>query len=219
MRIGARTLGWAGMAVLALVLAGQAQEADGSRFVVDGTRLIFDTEIEGDEYPDEIVNADIDRFRAALADNPDVTELELNSSGGSVYAGQELAWIVMDYGLNTLVVGECTSACVDVFLAGSRRRMALGSKIGFHRRHWSPEAVASYYDDQREDFGWDSPFDYGSWIYDDTQQEIFEHLTYMIDRGVAPAFAVRTMQPEAADVWYPNRLQLMAGGVLRETVD
>ena len=200
-------------------MAGQALETSGSRLVVDGTRLVFDTEVENDEFPDEIVNEDIARFRAVLADNRDVTELELNSSGGSVYAGQELAWIVMDYGLNTRVVGECTSACVDVFLAGARRRMALGAKIGFHRRFWSPEAVASYYEERRADFGWDSPFDYGSWIYDDTQEEVFEHLTFMIDRGVAPAFAVKTMRPDSSDVWYPNRLQLMASGVLREAAD
>ena len=215
MRTQARTAGWALVAVLVTAVAAQAQA--GARFVVEGTRLIFDTEIEDDAQSDDIVNDDIARVRTLLQSNPDVTELQLNSSGGSVYAGQEIAWIVMDYGLDTLVVGECTSACVDVFLAGARRRMALGSKIGFHQRYWSPDAVASYYEDRRADFGWNSPFDYGSWIYEDTQEEIFEHLTFMIDRGVAPGFAVRTMRPDSDDVWYPNRLQLLASGVLRET--
>jgi hypothetical protein len=200
------------------MVAGQAFEADGSRFVVDGTRLIFDTEVESDDFPDEIVDEDALRLRAVLSDSPDISELDLNSSGGSIPAGQELAWIVMDYGLDTLVVGECTSACVDVFLAGERRRMALGSKIGFHRGAWSPESVASFYEEARGDFGWDSPFDFGSWIYEDTQQEIFEYLTFMMDRGVAPAFAVMSMRAEADDMWYPNRLQLMACGVLREAV-
>lgn len=214
-----------GLAVLmcvCLAIRAQALEPAPGRFAVEGTRLIFDTEQPNDTHPDqpdEIVIADVDRLRQMLATHTEVTELQLNSSGGSIYASGEMAWIVLDYGLDTLVVGECTSACVDLFLAGGRRRMTLGSKIGFHRRSWSPEAVANYYDEQRQEFGWNSPFEYGSWIYQDTQAEVFAHLTYMLERGVEPGFAIKTLSPGAKDVWFPNRLQLMTAGVLRETVD
>lgn len=186
------------------------------RLRVEGQKLIYDTENVSDDEPNEIVVDDIEAFRELLKDHAGVDELQINSSGGSIYASGEIAWIVRDYGLNTIVVGECTSACVDVFLAGSRRRMTLGSKIGFHRRSWSPDSVEGYYEDQQDHFEWESPFEYGSWIYEDTQREMHVHLATMLDRGVDPEFAIETLRPPVSDVWYPSRIRLMAAGVLRE---
>lgn len=38
----------------------------------------------------------------------------------------------------------------------------------------------------------------------------------MAGRGVDPAFAIETMKVEPDGEWYPSRLELIAGGVLRE---
>ena len=187
-----------------------------TRLTVKGDTLYFDTENVGEDDAGEITNEDIDRFREILQANPEVTELQLNSGGGSIYASSEIAWIVTDVGLNTTVDGECVSACVDIFLAGQRRRMTLGSKIGFHRRYWSPDSVESYYDDLREGQGWDTPFVFGSWIYEDTQREMYEYLSYMVSRGVEAGFAIETLQVDSSDEWYPSRLRMIAAGVLRE---
>lgn len=197
-------------------LALMAKEPLPEKFSLDGGVLTYDTEtvVKGDDA--EITNDDIDALRDILSGHPDVTELRLNSSGGSVYAGEEMAWIVIDYGLDTVVSGECVSACVDVFLAGERRRMMLGSKIGFHQRSWSPDSVKNYYDSWSEDEGWDTPFDFGSWIYEDTQSEIYEHLSYLVERGVEARFAIETLRVEAGGEWYPSRLKLISAGVLRE---
>lgn len=195
-------------------LPGQALTAVSGRIEVQGDVLIYDTEkVNGDIRPD-----DIDQLKDALRSNDQIKVLRLNSGGGSVYAASEMARIVMDHGLDTHVDGVCISACVDVFLAGERRRMTLGSKIGFHQRSWDSEAVERYYHTWREDEGEATPFDFGSWIYGDTQSEIYEHLTYMVSRGVEPAFAIKTLKTEASDEWYPTRLQLVAAGVLREEV-
>lgn len=201
-----------------MALAGQAAALDpgATRLTVKGDTLYFDTENVGEDDAGEITNEDIDRFREILQANPEVTELQLNSGGGSIYASSEIAWIVTDVGLNTTVDGECVSACVDIFLAGQRRRMTLGSKIGFHRRYWSPDSVESYYDDLREGQGWDTPFVFGSWIYEDTQREMYEYLSYMVSRGVEAGFAIETLQVDSSDEWYPSRLRMIAAGVLRE---
>ncbi len=184
------------------------------RFEVSGEILIYDTEkVEGDIRQD-----DIDQFKEALRGNSQIRELHLNSSGGSVYAATEIAKIVMDHGLNTLVDGMCISACVDVFLAGQRRRMTLGSKIGFHQRSWDPASVEKYYHGWREDNDGATPFDFGSWIYGDTQSEVYGHMTYMVSRGVEPGFVIKTLQAVASEEWYPTRLQMIAAGVLREEV-
>ncbi|OIQ27665.1 MAG: hypothetical protein BM562_14435 [Alphaproteobacteria bacterium MedPE-SWcel] len=189
---------------------------ENSRLFVSETTLVFDTETGEENQPGEIVVEDIEGFRTLLSAHPAVTEVRLDSGGGSVYASSEIAWIVADYGLNTTVQGECISACVDIFLAGARRQMTRGSKIGFHRRSWSPNSVESYYTDLRESRGWDTPFVFGSWIYEDTQREMYDYLNYMVDRGVDPGFAIKTLQMDPGDEWYPSRRTLVAAGVLRD---
>jgi hypothetical protein len=204
------------VALVALSGPALARKGSDKRLYVDGATLVFDTESVSKGQPGEIVVSDIDLFRSMLQERSGIETLRLNSSGGSVYASSEIAWIVSDYGLHTQVDGECVSACVDIFLAGARRQMTLGSKIGFHRRSWSPEAVEGYYNDLRENQGWDTPFVFGSWIYADTQREMYEYLSYLVERGVEAGFAIETLQVDSGDEWYPSRLQLMAAGVLRE---
>ncbi|EBA18242.1 hypothetical protein RSK20926_11004 [Roseobacter sp. SK209-2-6] len=192
----------------------QAKEVKYAKFEVQGNVLIYDTEKNNDEIRDE----DISELERMLKRHSAITELRLNSDGGSVYAGSEMASIIIKHGLDTHVDGECISACVDVFLAGARRRMTLDSKIGFHQRSWRAEAVQNYYRQWRKRRKWATPFEFGSWIYSDTQTEVFEHLEFMLSRGVDAAFAIRTMQAEPSEEWYPSRLELIAAGVLREEV-
>ncbi|MGR3760309.1 hypothetical protein ACUXV3_09305 [Roseobacteraceae bacterium NS-SX3] len=199
-----------------LPLQAAAREPLPQKFELRGDVLVFDTETGISGEPAEITAEDIAAFRQVLEDNPGIRELQLNSSGGSVYAGEEIAWIVMDYRLNTLVAGECVSACVDIFLAGERRRMTLGSKIGFHQRSWAPQAVHSYYREWRGRENWATPFEFGAWIYQDTQQETYGRLSYMVSRGVDPGFAIETLKTAPDGEWYPSRLALTAAGVLRE---
>lgn len=209
----------ASLTLLCLAAPALALDPAISRLKVKGETLYFDTENATDTEAGEIVTEDIDLFREVLQANPQVTELILNSGGGSIYASSEIAWIVTDVGLDTTVDGECVSACVDIFLAGDRRRMTLGSKIGFHRRSWSPDSVESYYEDLREGQGWDTPFVFGSWIYEDTQREMYEYLSYMVSRGVDAGFAIETLKVDSGDEWYPSRIEMSAAGVLREATE
>ncbi|OIQ43728.1 MAG: hypothetical protein BM558_10685 [Roseobacter sp. MedPE-SW] len=191
-----------------------AKESLSEKFEVKGSILIYDTEKNNGE----ILDDDIRALKLSLRKNTEIKELQLNSSGGSVHAGTEMAQIVMKYQLDTYVEGECTSACVDVFLAGNRRHMARGAKIGFHQRSWASEAVQRFYRSNRNRNRWDTPFEFGSWIYADTQAEIHAHQLYMVSRGVDPGFVVTTLQAGAHDVWYPTEQELVAAGVLREAV-
>jgi len=191
-------------------------ETLGLKFWVQDTTLVFDTEskVNGDEA--EMTVRDIKRLLAMLTDNPDITELELNSTGGSVFAGDEMARIVIDFELNTVVSGECSSSCVNVFLGGKQRRMYLGSKIGFHERSWSASAIKDYYQTNRASNKWETPFDFASWSYKDTQAEIHKDLVFFIDRGVDPGFAIRAKRVRPSGLWYPGRLELRHSGVLRD---
>lgn len=210
----------AALAVLLIALprAVMAQEDDPgmAKFSFEGSTLIYDTEttVEGEEA--EITLPDIDRLRQVLRGNEGIRVLELNSTGGSVFASEEMARVVLDFELDTVVSGSCVSSCVNIFLAGKSRRMLLGSQIGFHRRHWSAGSIEEYYNSQREAREWDTPFDFASWVYEDTQAETYQHLAYMVSRGVDPGFAIRTKSVTNDDEWYPTRLELFRAGVLTE---
>lgn len=205
--------------ILALLVAAPpvcADDRNASRFQVLGDTLVYDTDVAENEDEAEIIKGDIDEIRQLLRDNDQITTLDLNSEGGDIYAADQIGRIVMDFELDTVVSGICSSACVTVFLAGETRRMRLGSSIGFHQTSWSPQAIERYYDANREQQGWSTPFEFGSWIYRDTQAEVHSTLRYLVDRGVDPGFAIDVIGIDNSDVWYPTRFQLLRGGVLRE---
>jgi hypothetical protein len=208
-------LSLAGWFTLSAGLA-MAEEPGSDKFAVQGDRLIYDTENAQSSDENEISDDDVDLLLSALQKTPGIKTLELNSQGGSVYGATEMARIVTDFGLDTIVSGECFSSCVTLFLAGESRKMMLGSKIGFHQTRWPPEAIKNYYDNLAEDEGWETPFDFAAWVYEDTQTEVFDDLTYMIARGVDPGFAIRTKGVRNDEKWYPTRLELVQAGVLRD---
>ena len=182
------------------------------KFELRGATLVYDTETISNT---EIDSEDVDHLLAILRANDGLRMLELNSSGGSVWAGREMARIVIDFGLDTIVHGECSSSCVRVFLAGKNRQMTLGSKIGFHQPFWSAANMQSYYEQWREQDGWATPFEFSEWVFEDTQREFHEDLTYMISRGVDAEFAVKSKGIPNSDNWYPSRIELSVAGVLR----
>ncbi len=192
------------------VLAGPDE-----KFSLQGSVLFYDTEAASVRDDREVANDDIDVMKRHLRDTPGVRTVKLNSTGGSVWAGNEMARIVMDFDLSTVVDGECSSSCVTIFLAGRTRTMTRGSKMGFHQRSWSSSAIESYYDRWREDENWADPFEFASWVYQDTQTETFKDLTYMISRGVEPEFAIETKRYRSG-TWFPTRSELIDAGVLRD---
>lgn len=202
--------------LIALLPATASAEAAGSpasaMLRVEGNVLVYDTETGLED--GEITHDDIGRMRELLRDNPAVTLLRLNSGGGSVYASEDMARVVMDFDLDTEVDGTCTSSCVVVFLGGKSRTLTRGSTIGLHSRWWSPEDIASYYEDNKAEEGWSTPFEMASWIYEDTQAEIHRSLAYVVSRGVDPRFAIEMHAPRE-QMWYPARSELEAAGVLR----
>ena len=194
------------------VIAG---EADG-KFQIAGDRLILDTESVAEGLVDQIEASDADDLLRLLQAHPEIRVVELNSTGGSYWAGRRMADTIIDFDRDTHVNGECSSICTRVFLAGTRRTMSRGSRIGFHQFWWSPPSIERYYADKAESEGWNSPFEFAAWIYTDPQSEIHENLIYMVRRKVDPVFAIETLKTPPDDLWYPYRIRLLAAGVLTE---
>ena len=118
--------------------------------------------------------------------------------------------------VGTHVEHACESACVTIFLAGTRRSLALGGKIGFHKGYWEAESIKEYYESEKDYYEWSNPFDMASWLYEDTQAEVFSDFEYLLERGIEPKFAIQTLRAESDGMWYPRRKELKAAGVLVE---
>jgi len=191
-------------------------EKGAEKFSITGNVLTYDTETNIDKDHDAVEVADVDVLRALLKANPNITQITLNSSGGGYYAGFDMADLIIDYGLNTHVAGECISSCAFIFLGGAKRTMEKGSKLGFHNNSWAASSIEEFYNNKKTRYNWSTPFDLSSWLYQDTQEEVFTELEYFLERGVDARFAIQSIRDRGDDIWYPRRRELTRAGVLRE---
>ena len=153
------------------------------KFSIDGDTLIYDTSKSSDEALAEINWEDSDILAQMLLDNPDIKTLQLNSLGGLIEAAVYMSDIIIDYELNTHVVGECSSSCAILFIAGERRTIKRGSWLGFHQGSWDKDSIKEHYEYNKEEYGWTNEFEHSSWIYKDTQKQIFRDMEYLIERN------------------------------------
>ena len=66
------------------------------------------------------------------------------------------------------------------------------------------------------DFGWDDEFDFAEWAYSDAVNDVVVELRFMLERGVDPGFAIRTLDAIPDGMWFSSRTEMEAAGVLRE---
>ena len=186
------------------------------KFLIDGDTLIYDTFKVSDETQAEINWEDSDVLLQILSENPNIKTLQLNSLGGLIDPAVYMSDIIIDFELNTHVVGECSSSCAILFIAGEKRTIQRGSWLGFHQGSWDKDSIKEHYEYNKAEYGWANEFEHSSWIYKDTQKQIFRDMEYLIERGVEPLFAIKTMKADNEDMWYPRRKELEAAGVIRE---
>ena len=186
------------------------------KFSIDGDTIIYDTFKATDETLAEINWEDTNVLAKILSENSNIKTLQLNSLGGIIDAAEYMSDIIIDFELNTHVVGECSSSCAILFIAGEKRTIQRGSWLGFHQGSWDKDSIKEHYEYNKAEYGWANEFEHSSWIYKDTQKQIFRDMEYLIERGVEPLFAIKTMKADNEDMWYPRRKELEAAGVIRQ---
>jgi hypothetical protein len=205
------------MLTLAVTIISVCNIATASeKFVIDGSTVIYDTYAASDEYEQEITWDDVDELEGLLKSNTNITKIELNSGGGIIEAAVFMADLIIDFELDTNVNGTCESACTLIFLGGEKRTVERGSWLGFHQSYWDAPYIQEFYERNKESDGWSNPFDFASWLYENTQQEVLRNLEYFVERGVDARFAIKTMRATSDDMWYPRRKELEAAGVIFE---
>ena len=70
--------------------------------------------------------------RAALDAHPEISTIRLESPGGRAAEGLALGRLILDRNKDTLVTGECSSACVSAFAGGARRSIGRHARLGLH---------------------------------------------------------------------------------------
>ena len=186
------------------------------KFKVEGEVLHYNTELAVKEIDRGIQEKDADKLLKTLKNNPKIKTIHLTSWGGLISTAVEMADIIIDFELDTHVKEICFSACPLLLVGGETRTLERGSKIGFHRSSWKSDSMKSFYEDKetREIYGWKNEFDFSSWVYDDSQEEIYSQFKYYLERGVSPSFVIETMKARSEDGWYPRRKDLLEANVI-----
>ena len=131
-------------------------------------------------------------FEVALAENPQIRQVVLNSEGGRVFAARGLARLIREAGLGTHVDVLCASACTLAFMAGDTRTMTATARLGFHGyRNLSPIKTL-----------------------DDRAEERVDRDAFLA-AGVAPDFVAAMFEPSPDDIWFPPHDTLREAGVLQ----
>ena len=188
------------------------------KFKVDGEVLHYNTELAVEEINRNIMDEDVEVLLKTLKDNPNIKTINLTSWGGYISAAVEMADIIIDFELDTHVKEICFSACPLLLIGGEKRTLERGSKIGFHRSYWSSDSMRDFYEDKetRENYEWDNEFDFASWVYDESQEDIYSQFKYYLERGVSPSFVIETMRARSEDGWYPRRKELLEAYIITQ---
>ena len=71
-------------------------------------------------------------LEALIDKNPDVTDIVLESRGGSPFEARGVARVIRHHRLDTHVAADCFSACTLAFIAGETRTLGSDGRLGFH---------------------------------------------------------------------------------------
>ena len=188
------------------------------RWTVNGMELALDTNVPYADIPNstELVPRDVTEFKLYVMENPQIDTVVLTSTGGYGPASWEIIDTILEFGLNTRVVGECLSACAHIFLAGTTRSLEPEASLGFHRPYIIGSEERAYYMANREARGWQDEFDYVEFIYDVGLSDMLQMVNFMNERGVSLSFIQEAYSYDSYSMWEPDPTVLFKSGVLTE---
>lgn len=126
---------------------------------------------------------------------PTIEVIHLNSVGGRLREGYDIARLIQSRGLKTYTATDCASACTIAFLGGRERLLGSKARLGFH----SASIGGVDQSRMRE-------------INDDIRRTLERH-------GVPEAFIQRALATPADGMWYPRQVELVAAGIVSRIVD
>ncbi len=138
--------------------------------------------------------------RAIIATQPNIKSVVLQSHGGQIYEGRGLARIFTEFGLDTYVYEECSSACATAYIGGRERYLGENGKLGFHQYKLDTSAYTRFI-----------PF------YD-LRVEQERDLALFKSRGIDHSFLGKMFDQPASRIWFPDSITLRNAGVVNHRV-
>lgn len=138
------------------------------------------------------------QVEALLWRHRDVQGVVLSSDGGQVYEGRGVANLIVRHGLDTYVFETCKSACTTAFIGGATRTLGPNGKLGFHQYRLDAEFV--------------NP------LVDAGAEQEKDRRFYAI-RDIDPGFLRRVFDRPHNEIWFPDRDELLAAGVVHRFAD
>lgn len=135
-----------------------------------------------------------------LDEEKSVRSLLLESTGGNIYEARGIARLVITHGLDTHIDGECSSACTVIFISGRSRTMADTARLGFHQYRLDTSGYRQGVYMPSLDIGKEQERD----------RSFFER------QAIAPDFLKKIFQSPHSEIWYPDRAELLAAGVITQ---
>ena len=206
-------IGMRKICIVAVFLVTTQVKAD-EKFDINGDTLTYRTDQNGDS--EGISFDDVTVFKSLLKSNNEVRVVKLSSSGGDVGAAYEMVDIVIEQQLDTHVIDFCESACTLILLAGVNRTAEKNAKIGFHQTSISSADAKLEYNELKGKLGFQTPYDYASWLLEDTQDLILNDLYYYQSLGLSLGFVIKTMEAYSDEMWYPDHAYMVEEGVLTQ---
>lgn len=151
--------------------------------VIGADTVVVDGNLDWDVYS---------AFDKTLDTHPKIEHVYLASSGGYVFVARAMALKILERRLNTHVSSHCYSACTIAFLAGDRRTMASSAQLGFHR--YKLESTSQP-------------------IFIDVSEELEKDRLFFAERGLTDAFIQKVFTAEHTELWKPDMVALIKGGV------
>jgi hypothetical protein len=130
---------------------------------------------------------ELERVLAAV---PQVKVLHVNSMGGRIREGEQMARLVRERGLITYTSEECLSAATLVFIAGKERVVSARAKIGFHQ-----SSLPGMTHEQRR-----------------ASDDSLRHTMRLA--GVSDGFISRVLATRPESMWYPSMEEMRRAGVI-----
>ena len=187
-----------------------------SRYTILDDTLTLDMRVEelGYEFDGALDEYDETEVISYLFDHPKINTLRVTGPGGYFPTASAIAEYLIRHEINTEAVGECDSACAQIFLGGKTRTLAPGAKLGFHRPHLVKEREKQFYEENHVKKGWKDRFDYGIDTYDLAMLHMVKRIEYMLSRGVDIDFILKKYTTSSYDIWHPSKEELLKAGVL-----
>lgn len=138
--------------------------------------------------------------RSILLANPQINAVVLQSRGGQIYEGRGLAKLFTEFGLDTYVYEECSSACATAFIGGKRRYLGTEARLGFHQ-----------YSLEKTEHSKILPFyDLGA--------EQQRDLALFKSHGVDQAFLDRMFDQPSSQIWFPDHTTLYEAQIVHYVI-